>query len=234
VYRGLDIGTEKTLSKEMEGVPHHLIDIREPEETYSAGDFVEDANRIIYDIVSRGKTPILAGGTHFYFDALLYGLPSSGKINTKPYMVGSDASTEELFAEILKRDPRRAKELDPKNRRRLTRALELIETYGSVPERTRKESAYDVEWIVVDPGKEELEARLEARLKDALTRGLVEEVRRVRQRVGDTRLNELGLEYRVVGEYVRGELSEEKLLPTLLSKLKQYARRQRAWIRKFS
>jgi tRNA dimethylallyltransferase len=139
-----------------------------------------------------------------------------------------------LFAEILKRDPRRAKELDPKNRRRLIRALELIETYGSVPERARKESAYNVEWIIVDPGKEELEARLEARLTDALARGLVEEVRRARQRVGDTRLNELGLEYRVVGEYVRGELSEEKLLPTLLSKLKQYARRQRAWIRKLT
>jgi tRNA dimethylallyltransferase len=234
VYRGLDIGTEKTLPKEMEGIPHHLIDIREPEETYSAGDFVEDANRIIYDMVSRGKTPILAGGTHFYFDALLYGLPSSGKINTVPYTLGSDVSTEELFAEILKRDPRRAKELDPKNRRRLIRALELIETYGSVPERARKESAYNVEWIIVDPGKEELEARLEARLTDALARGLVEEVRRARQRVGDTRLNELGLEYRVVGEYVRGELSEEKLLPTLLSKLKQYARRQRAWIRKLT
>src|SRR6185437_678490 len=75
VYRTLDIGTEKTSPEEMQGVPHHLIDIRDPETPYSAGDFVDDATSLIETLIAEGKTPILAGGTHFYFDALLYGLP---------------------------------------------------------------------------------------------------------------------------------------------------------------
>lgn len=231
VYKGLDIGTEKTLPKDMGGIPHHLIDIREPEETYSAGDFVKDATRLIEDITARGKFPILAGGTHFYFDALLFGLPE-GEVSEKRKAALEKLSPHELYRLIEERDVRRAKELDPKNKRRLVRALELIETHGKVPERASQDPAYEVEWILVNPEKEELEARIEARLKDALSRGLVEEVRAIRERVGDARLNELGLEYRVVGEYLRGELKEEKLLPTLLSKLKQYARRQRAWMRK--
>src|SRR4051812_14728639 len=77
VYRGLDIGTEKITAEEMQDVPHHLIDIREVMEPYSAGDFVADAERLIADISARGKVPILAGGTHFYFDSILYGLPET-------------------------------------------------------------------------------------------------------------------------------------------------------------
>src|SRR3989344_7444857 len=77
VYRGLNIGTEKITTEEMQGVPHHLIDTGEPNEPYSAGDFVADATRLIKEITARGKLPILVGGTHFYFDALLSGLPMS-------------------------------------------------------------------------------------------------------------------------------------------------------------
>ncbi|MGB4076818.1 MAG: tRNA (adenosine(37)-N6)-dimethylallyltransferase MiaA [Minisyncoccia bacterium] len=235
VYRTLDIGTEKIGKEEMGGIPHHLIDIREPEECYSAGDFVEDATARIADITARGKLPILAGGTHFYFDALVRGLPSSPK-KAIPYMVSPEKTNEELYEEIVCRDPRRAGELDPKNRRRLIRALELIDQYGVVPTRevTPHELKYKVEWVVLSLEKEEIRARIRARLTETLKRGLVEEVRHIRERVGDTRLNELGLEYRVVGEYLRGERDEASLLPALTSKLFQYARRQEAWIRKLT
>ncbi|MFZ2500643.1 MAG: tRNA (adenosine(37)-N6)-dimethylallyltransferase MiaA, partial [Minisyncoccia bacterium] len=81
VYRGLNIGTEKITTEEMRGVPHHLIDIREPSENYSAGDFVTDATRLITEIHARGKLPILVGGTHFYFDALINGLPTGVDAN---------------------------------------------------------------------------------------------------------------------------------------------------------
>lgn len=233
VYKTLDIGTEKITAGEMQGVPHHLIDIREPEDSYSAGDFVTDASRLIENMHERGVVPILAGGTHFYFDALINGLPSSLPKNEEFRALQEAKSDEELFAEIELRDPQRALTLDPKNRRRLIRALELIETHGSVPERTSTH-LYDVRFEILLPEREELRAKISARLKDALSRGLVEEVRKIRERVGDTRLNELGLEYRVVGEYLRGERSEESLLPALESKLFQYARRQEAWIRKLT
>ncbi|HEX8946986.1 MAG TPA: tRNA dimethylallyltransferase, partial [Candidatus Paceibacterota bacterium] len=125
--------------------------------------------------------------------------------------------------------------LDPKNRRRLIRALEIIETLGSVPRRRADSgSRYRSKWIVIDPPKEVLRERIDIRLKDAFARGLIDEVRRTRERVGDARLNELGLEYRVVGEYLRGERSEDSLFPALSAKLWQYARHQKAWLRKLA
>ena len=241
IYRGLDIGTEKITLEEVCGVPHHLIDIRNPEENYSAGDFFVDATRLIAEIAERGKLPILAGGTHFYFHALLHGLPTGVDANPALRDELEKLSTEELYARVRSADARRAAELDPKNRRRLIRALEIIASLGTVPPRGILTASFDTrsnlvkyatEWIVIDPPKEELRARIDARLASALSRGLIDEVRRVREDVGDTRLNELGLEYKIVGEFLRDERTEESLLPTLSAKLWQYARRQKAWLRK--
>jgi len=250
VYRGLDIGTEKITPEEIRqlaerGVPHHLIDIREPSENYSAGDFVTDATKLIEEISEKGKLPILVGGTHFYFDALLRPVAEVAENPTFRAEI-EQLNTDELFARIREQDPRRAAELDPLNRRRLIRALEIIASLGSVPPRgedircpnmhfetrTSPGLTYEVRWIVIDPPKEELQARIDTRLRQALERGLVDEVHRVREQVGDTRLNELGLEYKIIGEFLRGELAEELLLPTLSTKLWHYVRRQKAWLRK--
>ncbi len=233
VYRTLDIGTEKISVAEMQGIPHHLIDIREPEENYSAGDFVRDAEHLIEDITSRGKLPVLAGGTHYYFHSLIYGLPGGSDPDPALRAELEALNDEELFKEIQVRDPRRASDIDPKNRRRLVRALELIRAFGKVPERN-SEPLYHVEWEMLLPERSELRPRIVARLEDALQRGLVDEVKKTRERVGDARLNELGLEYRIVGEYLRGERDEASLLPALSAKLFQYARRQEAWLRKLS
>jgi tRNA dimethylallyltransferase len=112
------------------------------------------------------------------------------------------------------------------------RALELVAAHGRVPERTKAEPRYDAEWVIIDPPKEELRQRIDMRLQEALDRGLVDEVARTRERVGDARLNELGLEYRVIGEYLRGERSEALLLPTLSSRLWRYARQQKQWLKR--
>ncbi|MDP2594265.1 MAG: tRNA (adenosine(37)-N6)-dimethylallyltransferase MiaA [bacterium] len=261
VYRDLDIGTEKMSREEMRNVPHHLIDIRDPHEPYSAGDFVADAARLIHDITARGNLPILVGGTHFYFDALLHGLPENAPPDQELRRELEGLATDELYARVRLADPRRAAELDPHNRRRLVRALEIIATHSSVPLRKSPLSfpvginsghaflPYDIEWVVIDLPREELRTRIDARLASAFDRGLIEEVRRVRESLmhhlspysvtdgyesADKRLNELGLEYRVVGEYLRGERSEESLLPALSAKLWQYARRQKAWLRKLT
>jgi tRNA A37 N6-isopentenylltransferase MiaA len=136
-------------------------------------------------------------------------------------------------------------ELDPKNRRRLIRALEIIEAVGSVPPRASTTVLSGTrlnlvpKWIIIDPPREELRTRIDARLASALERGLVDEVRRVRAQTDDTRLNELGLEYRVIGEFLNleewpplGGHSSKLLFQTLSAKLWQYARRQKAWLRK--
>jgi len=243
VYRGLDIGTEKITGEEMRGIPHYLIDIRDASETYSAGDFVVDATRLIEEISARGKLPILVGGTHFYFDALTRGLPMNTAPNKQLREKFEKLGTEELYARVRGADARRASELDPQNRRRLIRALEIIDSIGTVPIRNSlfepigQNKEYAIQWIVIDPPREELRERIDARLVSALSRGLVDEVRRVREEVGlsgqgDARLNELGLEYKIVGEFLRDERTEESIFPALSAKLWQYARRQKAWLRK--
>lgn len=235
VYRGLNIGTEKAPLEERNGIPHYLIDIRDARESYSASDFVTDASRIIKEIHARGKFPILAGGTFFYFDALLHGLPAEVPKNLALRAKLEESTNEELFASIRSADARRAAELDPKNRRRLIRALEIIDALGAVPERRAQGvERFVPEWIILNPPARELRARIDARLKDAFEKGLIDEVRRTQKYVGNERLNELGLEYRIVGEYLRGERPNESLLPALSAKLWQYARRQKAWLRKLT
>ncbi len=233
VYRGLDIGTEKITTEEMLNIPHHLISIRDLNGSYSAENFIKDATRLIEEISTRQKLPILVGGTHFYFDVLFKGLPPSTPLNLSLRHALESITTDELYARALQQDPKRATRLDPRNRRRIIRALEIIEAVGKVPARRRPNSAYEIEWIVINPPREELRQRINARLTNALAHGLIEEVQRVREQVSNARLNEFGLEYRVVGEFLRGERVEASLLPTLSAKLWQYARRQKAWLRKF-
>ncbi len=231
VYKTLDIGTEKVTEEEMQGVPHYLIDIRDPKEVYSAGDFVQDAGKLITDIRSRGKTPILAGGTNFYFDALLYGLPDGARNDALRAELEARPA-DELYRLVKERDPRRASRLDPKNKRRLIRALEIIEEHGFVPERENAPIRYEVTWHILNPERDELRARIRKRLLETMDKGLMEEVRRVRDYVGDERLNELGLEYKIIGEYLRGERSEDSLVSTLTSRLWHYARHQKQWLRR--
>jgi tRNA dimethylallyltransferase len=242
VYRTLDIGTEKVTTEEMQGVPHHLIDIREPEETYSAGDFVDDALRLIDEIRARDKLPILAGGTHFYFDALVHGLPEEAPPDPRFREELEARSAEELFAELQTKDPRRASRMDPSNKRRLVRSLELVHRHGRVPERVQRELPFEMIWTVIDPPKEELRARIDSRLASTLKRGLVDEVRGLRERLmaslgeerADKRLDEFGIEYRIGAEYLRGKRDEESLLPAMSAKLWQYARHQKKWLRKLA
>src|SRR5262249_52312020 len=108
VYRMLDVGTEKITPEEMRGIPHHLIDIRDPKDAYSAGDFVQDAERLIAEITARGKLPILVGGTHFYFDALLNGLPEETPPNELFRNELEQLSNAELLEKIREDDPGRA------------------------------------------------------------------------------------------------------------------------------
>ena len=232
VYRMLDIGTEKISKEEMQGIPHYLIDILDPTESYNAADFVRDAERLIVDIEARGKRPILAGGTHFYTEALLYGLPETSPPDQEQRKHLEALSTNELVERLTRLDPRRAERIDLQNRRRVIRALEIIAEHGQVPERHQGTPRFPVEWVVLNPDRDTLRERILVRLQGAFARGLIDEVRKVRDLVGDERLTELGLEYRIVGEYLRGERDEASLLPTLHSRLWHYARHQKAWLRK--
>ncbi len=234
VYRGLDIGTEKITEEEKLGIPHHLISIIPLEQVYTAVDFKHDAERAIAEMASRGKLPVIAGGTFFYIDTLL------GRVSTPPVAIDASMraileewSTEELFAELLKRDPRRALTIDKNNPRRLIRALEITETMGTVPETILKECPYNVLMLGIKTKPTELRERLQARAERAIDRGLIEETKQLlAQGASAERLREIGLEYRLVLDYLDGTMTKQELIQKCTEKNWQYAKRQRMWLKR--
>ena len=234
VYRGLDIGTEKITKEEMGGIPHHLIDIRDPKETYTAHDFTTDARACIDAIIARDNLPIIAGGTFFYVETLLgRKQTASVKENKKLRKELEEKNPLELFEILKEKDPTRAKTIDQKNKRRLIRALEIVDVLGAVPQMPLQDSRYDALIIGIDVPRDELRTRINERLTSSLMKGLVEEVERVTESgLSEERLDEIGLEYRIILQYLSGDLKETETLTELQNKLWQYAKRQYTWLKK--
>ncbi len=233
IYRGLDLGTGKVTKEEMNGVAHHLIDILDPRETYTAHDFVRDAQHAISDIRSRNKLPIVVGGTFFYVDALL------GKVVT-PQIEPNEAlrnkleqlSAEELFAQLMEKDNERAKTIDRHNRRRLVRALEIVEARGSVPPLT-SEKRYDALVLGIAIEKDALHKNIHERIVKRVRLGMVEEVEELHEDgLSYERMEDIGLEYRYISEYLRGNMTKEEALALLETKTRQYAKRQMTWLKR--
>lgn len=235
VYRELDIGTEKATLEEREGVPHHLIDICEVSKVYSVTDFCEDAKKAIDNISIRDKLPILAGGTFFYVDTLLNNsnLPPVSP-NEKLRSRLEKISVNQLFLLLQEKDPDRAAEIDPKNPRRIIRALEIIEAIGKVPKhQDNVQAQYKSLKIGLEVSKEELREILTKRAQHALERGLVEETQKQMQSgIPESRLREIGHEYTLVLEHLHGTLSLQELPQRLAEKNWQYAKRQLTWLKR--
>ena len=234
VYIGMDIGTGKVTRDEMAGVPHHLIDIADPVTVYTGADFTKDANEAIKSIHDKGHLPVVTGGTFFYIDLL------RGKMQPAPVEPNEDFRNslahfkdDELFAQLQVKDPKRAENIDPFNRRRLVRALEVIEALGSVPEQKPVESPYD--WLIVgvEVPNEPLQDKIHDRLLARLEQGMVKEVENlVKQGVTYERLDDLGLEYRYIGQYLQKHLTYDEMVEQLETKIRQYAKRQLTWLKR--
>lgn len=234
VYRGMDLGTGKVTADEMDGVPHHLLDVADPTSVYTAADFERDATAATTDILSRNHLPIFAGGTFFYLD-ILRGKMSPAPVEPNPTLRQQlEQSTDaELLTKLQTSDPTRAANIDPHNRRRLIRSLEIIDALGAVPEPQPTESIYD--WLIIginiDP--EALRQNIHVRLQQRFDAGMVEEVAHLHDNgLSYERMEELGLEYRYIGRYLQGELSYEEMCTTLETKIAQFAKRQRTWLRR--
>ncbi len=234
VYRGMDIGTGKVTKEEMGDIPHHLLDVADPKEVYTAANFALDATSAILRIQNRGRLPIIAGGSTFYIE-LLRGKSQSAPVppNEAFRKELEQFSNEELFAKLKAADERRASEIDPDNRRRLERALEIIDTLGSVPEPRETESLYDWLMIGVDVEKEKLHENIHTRLIERIEAGMIEEAKKLFQEgVTYERMDNLGLEYRYLAKYLQGELSKETLIEQIELKNRQFAKRQMTWLKR--
>lgn len=231
VYTGLNLGTGKITKKEMHGVRHHLLDIASPKENFSAGEFVKCGRRAIEDIASRGKLPIVVGGTGFYIDALVGRLTLPDVPPDSVFRQSVNKTTAvALFTLLKKLDPARAQAMsspsERNNKVRLIRAIEIARALGKNPKPT-KSSLYDCLWIGIAPSDKNLRSRIETRLSARLKRGMVAEAKKLHsQGLSYARMRELGLEYRSLARFLEKEIDRATLEKELQSDIWRYARKQ--------
>lgn len=231
VFRGLDLGSGKITPEEMRDVPHHLIDVAEPNEFFSMHDFQRLAYRAIESICARGKTPFLVGGTGLYVESVTEGYVMNDLKPDLEYRAYLETfETSELYQMLIQLRP--GIEIDPKNRNRVMRRLEKIHDGDeeSVPNQPR----YDCLKLGVSWKPEVLRARIDERLERRLNDGMIEEVQRLMDEGATVEfLKKLGLEYRYITQYLIGEIPDRQdMIDALATAIKQFAKRQRIWFRR--
>ena len=234
VYRGLNIGTGKITKKEMRGVPHHLLDVTNPKKQFSVADFVRLGRRRIEDILRRGKTPIICGGTGFYISVLLGEITLSPvPPNLKLRQKLAKKSTSELFAMLQKMDPVRAKNIDENNPRRLIRAIEIASEPSDTPcPQLVVTACLQVTKIGLTLPPEKLKEKIRVRLLARLKQGMINEAKKLhRKGLSWKRMEELGLEYRYLSRFLRGKISKQEMTEKLATEIWHYARQQMTWFK---
>lgn len=235
VYKGLDIGSGKVTKREMKGVPHHLLDVASPKRVFSVAQYQRLATKAISDILARGKTPIICGGTGLYIDAIAYGTVFPSVPPNAPLRKTLSAMSLEALQKKLKTlDLRRYKLIDKHNKVRLIRAIEIATALGKVPPAKRTKQ-YDIRWHYLDFPDDVLKQRIHDRLMKRMKQGMVQEVEKLREEgVSWRRLEALGLEYRYLALYLQKKLSKQDMLSRLESAIWHYAKRQRTWFKKYA
>ncbi|MGH8161641.1 MAG: tRNA (adenosine(37)-N6)-dimethylallyltransferase MiaA [Gammaproteobacteria bacterium] len=243
IYRGMDIGTAKPDAAERARVPHHLLDIRDPEESYSAAEFARDATRAIEEIVARERTPILVGGTFLYFRALIAGLSplpaadpaTRAAIRGRAERKGWDT----LHRELAAADPEAAARIHPRDRQRLERALELYRLSGKAPSRLYESvgpaANLDFRKIALLPDdRAALASHLEGRFEAMLAAGLVTEVRGLCERgaLDAATPAARALNYRQLRGWLAGEYDYAEACRRAVVATRRYAKRQLTWLRR--
>lgn len=235
VYRGLDLGTGKITEEEMRGVPHHLLDIRNPLDSYNVVDFQHDAELACKDIESRGNIPILCGGTGFFITSITEGIIfPEAKVDSTRRQELESLTKNELFSLLQKLDSGYVKKVDQDNPRRLVRAIELAECFGNVPTAKKKKVRYEFLKIGLELPREELRARIKFRIETRLEFGMIEESQMLlRQgKLTHERMHSLGLEYRYISLYLQNKLTLEEFKEQLFYAIWHYARRQMTWFKR--
>jgi tRNA dimethylallyltransferase len=235
VYRGLDIGTGKITQEEMNGVPHYLLDVVNVGDEFSVAEYAKLAKPILEDIFSRGKTPIICGGTGQYIDALIYDIKMPAVPPNKTLRENlEEKDVDELYKELAEKDPYRADAVDRYNKVRLIRALEIVSELGHVPVLPDPELLYETEFYMLHPARELIRQRIERRLFSRLDNGMLDECKKLLESgVTHEQLEKLGLEYRYMSRRLRGEISYEQMVEELKNKICQYAKRQETWNKKY-
>lgn len=222
VYKGLNIGTAKVTEKEKENIPHHLFDIKEVEEEYSIYNYQKDCRKVIDNILRRNKTPILVGGTGLYIKAALYDYKLSEEKEQNTY---DNLKTEEIYNELLKLD--KTIKIDKNNRRRLIRALNYYkENNTSISNNKTNKLLYDTIFIGLTTDREILYKKINQRVDEMISQGLLEEVKYYYDKNIKTKPLINGIGYKELYNYFDGLCSKEEAVEKIKQNSRHYAKRQ--------
>ncbi|KXB08837.1 hypothetical protein AKJ56_00025 [candidate division MSBL1 archaeon SCGC-AAA382N08] len=232
VYRGMDLGTGKVTEQEAQGIPHHLIDVVEPQQNFNVVQFQELVYHAIDNILDRSKQPLLVGGSPFYLYSIIDGYVFPGvepqpelreKLQQKP--------SSELYQQLEGLDPDRAQQLHQNNKRRIIRSIEIARELGKVPDLKNK-PRYNCLLLGVKHSREKLKQSIAERLETRFDRGLIEEVKQLHREISWKRLEDFGLEYRWIARYLQDEISKEEMKESLQKDIEHFAKRQMTWFKK--
>lgn len=242
VYRGMDIGSAKATIEEREGIPHYLLDIREPEESFSVWDFQKEAKAAIAEITALGKVPILVGGTGFYIQALLYDIQFEENpptaVREKWEAIAAEKGYPYLYGKLQEIDPQAAEKIHANNHKRILRALEFFELTGEKisehnQRESQKESAYQELFYVLTTERKLLYQRIDDRVDKMVANGLIEEVKALYDRGYRKHMTAMqGLGYKEILNYLSGEWSLDKAIYELKKGTRHFAKRQITWFKR--
>jgi len=244
IYRGMDIGTAKPTPAQQAAVPHHLLDIVDPDQEFSVAQYVEAAASTVADIRLRGRESLFVGGTPLYLKSLLRGLfegpPADWQLRQEIEEELAQVGQQALYERLRQVDPVAASNIHPRDTRRLIRALEVYRATGEPISHQQLQfeegrPAEDCRVFVLRRGREELHQRIEARVETMVRAGLVEEVRRLTaagHQLGRTARQAVG--YREALEYVAGQYDRQEMIARIKARTRRFAKRQGTWFRSLS
>lgn len=241
VYKGMDIGTAKIHDRDMQGIPHYMIDIKEPDENFSVADFQSYVQSYIEDITARDHLPIIVGGSGLYIQAALYDYNFAEQKRDPNYTYALEQRIEQegimpVYEELKKIDPEQADKIHPNNHRRVIRALEIYETTGQTMtehHRTQqqKESIYHPVFIGLEMERQLLYKRINQRVDEMIKQGLIEEVKSLYNRGYRNCQSMKAIGYKEFIPYFEGNLTLEECIVQLKRNSRRYAKRQYTWFK---
>lgn len=244
IYRGMDIGTGKVEGKMQtiegekvfvsEGVPHYMIDIVNPKTEYNVAKYKREVYRLLPRVIARGKLPIICGGTMFWISAVVDNIEFPGVVPNSAFRARLfKQDVNELFERLKKIDSDRAATIDPQNKVRLVRALEICERADRVGALKKGERLYDFIQIGIALPKDVLHKRIYKRLEERFDQGMIKEVEILHKKgLSWHRMELFGLEYRFISRYLRGKINLDEMKEQLFIAIRQYAKRQMTWFKR--
>ena len=242
IYTDMNIGTAKPTIEEMQGIKHYMLDFVKPDERYSVADFKKDAEKAIEEVLKKGKTPIVVGGTGLYVDSLIYGIEYQNIEFDEEYRTELEnrvinEGLETLYEEARKVDSHAMEKISKNDKKRILRVLEIYKATGKTKTEQEIESRkngvkYDYKVFAINMDREKLYERINKRVDIMIEQGLVEEVKQLLTKYENFPTAMQGLGYKEVVEYLQNKITREEMIEKIKMETRRYAKRQLTWFRK--